>query len=65
MKKLILMMVAVLMLQGCGLALHSTYGIPATEYAIRTDAEKELAVPITIGLVGVHGAATYGLWTVC
>lgn len=52
--------------QGCGLALWSTAGIPATEYAVRTKEENPgVAVPITAGLVAAHGGATYLIWAAC
>ena len=50
-------------LQGCGLAMWSVAGIPATEYLAASPSEKAI-VPVTTGLVAAHGGITYLLWTV-
>ena len=53
-------------LQGCGLALWSTAGIPATEYAVISEEENpDVAVPVTFGLVAAHGGITYLIWVAC
>src|SRR3990167_8429315 len=54
-------------LQGCGLALFSTAGIPATEYMVRQDSKSnpDVAIPVTAGLVAAHGGITYLLLGAC
>ena len=65
MKKIICLLLCSVMLSGCGLALKSCLGIPATEYGLRDSGEKSIDYPIMGALWAAHGGATYLLWITC
>ncbi len=62
--KVMCLMFCAVQLSGCATTMMAVIGIPATEYAVRNNASEDVAVPVTGGLVALHGAATYGLWLV-
>ncbi len=64
--KVMCLMFCVVQLSGCATSFMGAVGIPATEYIIREDDHHgpNVIVPVSAGLMALHGAATYGLWLV-